>query len=170
MSQNFYRRQSPVRQRLATVFLLITGWVFLLNRVNAQTGYAACQPPGPGESLLLVVAKENQDRQQVRNILPPQVMAVTCQYLDDLVLRVDGFPSINAASNWAEYINSNLGLFAFVAVPQGNSAVPQLPTTTPRPQGYNPQPLDPGYAILVDYFNNPQLAAELQQVLMMILV
>lgn len=143
----------------------MTGCLSLSDRVNAQPGYPACQPPRPGESLLLVVTNTDETQQQVLGILPPQVTPSVCNYLDDIVLRVEGFPSISAASNWAEYIQGNLGLSAFVAVPQGESAVPQVAPTMVIPDPYNPQTLGQGYAVLVDYFNNPQVAAELQQIL-----
>jgi hypothetical protein len=168
MSRKLYRLRStniPNIKRLATVFFLMTGCLSVSDPVNAQPGYPACQPPGSGESLLLVVTNTDETQQQVLGILPPQVTPSVCNYLDDIVLRVEGFPSINAASNWAEYIQTNLGLSAFVAVPQGESAVPQAAPATVIPDPYNPQPLGQGYAILVDYFNNPQVAAELQQIL-----
>lgn len=168
MSHNIYRRRSTNLlniKRLATVFFLMTGWLSLSDPVNGQPGYPACQPPNPGESLLLVVTNTNETQQQVLGILPPQVTPSICNYLDDIVLRVEGFPSINAANNWAEYIQINLGLSAFVAVPQGESTAVQSAPATVIPEPYNPQPLGQGYAILVDYFNNPQVAAELQQIL-----
>lgn len=164
MGQNFYRRRSPYLPGLATVFLLITGWVSLTDLAISEPGVPPCQPPQPGESLLLVVTNTNENQQQVIGILPPQAIATACQYLDDVVLRVEGFPTVNAATNWAEYINSDLGLSAFVAVPEGQSAVPQAAATV-IPDPYNPQPLGQGYGILVDYFNNPQVATELQQLL-----
>ena len=138
--------------------------------MNAQPGFPPCEPPQPGESLLLVVTTTDENQQQVLDILPPQVTPTACQYLENIVLRVEGFPSINAAGNWAEYINRNFGLSAFVAVPPGESdesAVSQDSSTTAIAidEPYNPQPLGSGYAVLVDYFNNPQVAAELQQVL-----
>ncbi|NMG58304.1 hypothetical protein E1H12_07140 [Geitlerinema sp. P-1104] len=44
-------------------------------------------------------------------------------------------------------------------------AMPEVAITSPpgRNRGYNPQPLEAGYAILVDYFNQPQVARDLQQ-------
>ena len=44
-------------------------------------------------------------------------------------------------------------------------ALPEVAIASPpaRSRGYNPQPLEAGYAILVDYFNQPQVARELQQ-------
>jgi hypothetical protein len=167
MSQNFYRRRSLY---LLTIFfhgfgalvLSISGWFSISGKANAQPGFLPCQPPKSGESLLLIVTNSTENQQQIMGILPPQVVATACQYLDDVVLRVEGFPHINAASNWAEYITSNLGLPAFVAVPQGESTMPS-PGSTAVSQPYNPQPLGRGYAVLVDYFSNPQVAAELQQ-------
>lgn len=164
MSQNFYRRRSLYLQRLGVLVVLMTGWFSISDKANAQPGFLPCQPPKFGESLLLVVTNSSENQQQIMGILPPQVVATPCQYLNDVVLRVEGFPNISAASNWAQYINNNFGLSAFVAVPQGESTMSR-PGSTAVSQPYNPQPLGRGYAVLVDYFNNPQVAAELQQLL-----
>lgn len=177
MSQNFSPRFSPdlpkywqarqagqYLQKLGILVLSLAGWFSISDKANAQPGLLPCQPPKLGESLLLIVTNSNENQQQIMGILPPQVIATPCQYLDDVVLRVEGFPNISTASNWAQYINNNFKLSAFVAVPQGDSRMP-IPQSTPENQPYNPQPLGQGYAVLVDYFNNPQIAAELQQLL-----
>ncbi len=168
MSQNFYRRRSLYLQRLGVLVLLMAGWFSISGKVNANNtsgaGLLPCQPPKFGESLLLIVTNSKENQQQIMGILPPQVVATPCQYLDDVVLRVEGFPNISAASNWAQYINNNFELPAFVAVPQGESTMSR-PGSTAVSQPYNPQPLGRGYAVLVDYFSNPQVAAELQQLL-----
>jgi hypothetical protein len=166
MSQNFYRRRSPYLQRFGALVLSIAAWFTPIKAAANNTnraGLLPCQPPKFGESLLLIVTNSNETQQQVMGILPPQVIATACQYLDDVVLRVEGFPSINAASNWAQYIKTNFGLSAFVAVPQDESSMPPRISTVSEP--YNPQPLRQGYAVLVDYFNNLQVAVELQQLL-----
>ncbi|MCC5898396.1 MAG: hypothetical protein JJU32_10830 [Phormidium sp. BM_Day4_Bin.17] len=44
-------------------------------------------------------------------------------------------------------------------------AMPEVAVASPpgRNRGFNPQPLEAGYAILVDYFNQPDVARELQR-------
>ncbi|MEA5469512.1 hypothetical protein VB714_11580, partial [Spirulina sp. 06S082] len=39
---------------------------------------------------------------------------------------------------------------------------PTLPTLPTHTQ-YNPRPLEEGYAVIVDYFSNPEIAVQLQQ-------
>lgn len=66
----------------------------------------------------------------------------------------------------------------YVPAPGSNPSIPTVPTTplpgtvgaipgmptAPSPSlAYNPQPLAEGYAVLVDYFNQPQVAGQLQQ-------
>lgn len=58
-------------------------------------------------------------------------------------------------------------------VPPTNTITTPPPTTATKPvtnnsatvPEYNPQPLGSGYAVLVDYFNNPEVAVQLQEVL-----
>lgn len=55
------------------------------------------------------------------------------------------------------------------------TALPELPKPVyppavaaiqqPVPTSYNPQPLDEGYAVLVDYFNQPEVAVQLQELM-----
>jgi hypothetical protein len=60
-------------------------------------------------------------------------------------------------------VNEIVGFSAYVIRP--TSASPGLPPTPPEsnPPGYTPQSLGEGYAVLVDYFNQPDVAALVQQ-------
>lgn len=152
---------------------------------------SACQPPGSGEYLLLIVTRTPETQTQVQQLLPPNTSVSACNYLNDTVTRVGGFRTVERANAWARYITDTTGLAAFVARPAETPASPtptsgtqgQPSTTTPggtKPTapvktaanpstnpstGYNPKPLGPGYAVLVDYFNQPELATKVQQVL-----
>ncbi len=153
---------------------------------------SACQPPGPGEYLLLVITRTPDSRSQVQQLLPPNTSVATCNYLNDSVTRVGGFRTVERANAWARYITDTTGLAAYVARPTemppslnpGSGTPSQPPTTTSsggtKPtepvktatnsstnlsNGYTPKPLGPGYAVLVDYLNQPELATKVQQVL-----
>lgn len=143
---------------------------------------AACQPPQPAEFLLLVVTRTPDSQLQVNQLLPPNTSIGICQYLNDTVTRVGGFRTLDRANAWARYITETTGLAAFVARPAespGSSAAAQPPTSSPptatKPAGqtsvpatgagFNPKPLGPGYAVLVNYANQPETAAKVQQVL-----
>lgn len=149
---------------------------------------AACQSPGTGEYLLLVVTRTPDSQTQVRQLLPPNTSVATCSYQNDTVTRVGGFRTVERANAWARYITDTTGLAAYVArpaeIPAGPSPVSGTPSPSPTtppaagtkpPEpvktapnaatGYNPKPLGPGYAVLVDYLNQPELATKVQQVL-----
>jgi hypothetical protein len=148
----------------------------------------ACQPPGPSEYLLLVITRTPDSQTQVKQLLPPNTSVAICNYLNDTVTRVGGFRTVERASAWARYITDTTGLAAFVARPAETPVSPNPVSGTPgqastppssggtKPgepaqmaanssTGYNPKPLGPGYAVLVDYFNQPELATKVQQLL-----
>ncbi|MCY7324500.1 MAG: hypothetical protein LH660_22560 [Phormidesmis sp. CAN_BIN36] len=136
----------------------------------AQTS-SQCQPPNSGEYLLLVVSKTSDVQDKLRKVLPTTANTTVCRYLDDRVIRVSGFNTVEIASSWAQYLTETVGLQAFVARPAiGNT--PQTTIAAPPSVGastgalkYNPQPLGVGYAVLVSYFSKPELATQLQQAL-----
>ncbi|XHX80269.1 MAG: hypothetical protein RBJ76_10165 [Stenomitos frigidus ULC029] len=144
----------------------------------APAGYADCQPPSPGEYLLLVVSKTPDSQEQVRRTLPSSATVTVCNYLNDVVTRVGGFTTAEAADAWAKYVRESIGLSAFVARPSEVAAQPSpapvqtapAPTagiarsSSPQSVGtFNPQALGGGYAVLVDYFSRPELATQVQQ-------
>lgn len=141
-----------------------------------QASYANCQPPSPGEYLLLVVSKTVDSQEQVRRALSPSATVTVCNYLNDVVTRVGGFTTAESANAWAKYMKESIGLSAFVARPSEVATQPsptptQNPTATnaarsPLPQSlqtYNPQVLGAGYAVLVDYLSRPELATQVRQ-------
>ena len=139
---------------------------------------ALCQPPQPQEILLLVVTRTQETRTQVNQLLPPNTTIATCRYLNDTVTRVGGFRTIDRANAWARYITETTGLAAYVARPAEAppveaSATPSIaktePNTTTSPatkpataNAYQPKPLGAGYAVLVSYFDRPEVAASVQ--------
>lgn len=181
------------------------------NAPAAQTVYPVCQPPGPGEYLLLVVTKTPDEQERVRRTIPASAPSKVCNYLDDVVTRVGGFTTVDTANAWARYLTESSGLSAFVTRPtevstSGTVTVPPPPASTatatpsvssaaafpqptgiePQPQqqpqpttqpattaattptvttasGFSPKPLGAGYAVLVNYFNRPELAVQVQQ-------
>jgi len=188
MSSSFL--QYPARLSLA----LAIGFGLDQSIAFAQAS-PACQPPRSGEYLLMVMNPTADIQTQLRQVLPSSSTATVCSYLQDTVLRVDGFTNPEVANSWAQYVETK-GAEAFIArpaetspavatAPPENAAVPQSfpqPTVTETPApaaptsvaatpmaaatgAYNAQPLGTGYAVLVDYFNRPETATELQQLL-----
>jgi hypothetical protein len=134
---------------------------------------------------------ESQD--QVRRTLPTSARSNVCNYLDDVVTRVSGFTTVDTANAWARYLNESIGLSAFVARPSEGtldntmpiSAIPVQPAGTDQapsdlalsksptqsaaasqfPPSFTPRSLGAGYAVLVNYFNRPELALQVHQIL-----
>jgi len=147
--------------------------------------YATCQPPAPSEYLLLVVTRTPDSQTQVQQLLPPNTTVGACTYLEDTVTRVGGFRTVERANAWAKYVTETTGLAAFVArpaeTPQASPTAgtstpaaiskPQKPTASPstaakpNDSSYSPKPLGLGYAVLVDYQNQPEMAVKVRQIL-----
>ncbi|MBW4519564.1 MAG: hypothetical protein KME16_07670 [Scytolyngbya sp. HA4215-MV1] len=137
-----------------------------LAQVPAQS--TICQPPTPGEYLVLVVSQTSQTQAQVKQLLPTSINTTVCTYLNDVVTRASGFTNAETADSWAQYLTQMAGLAAFVVqspdTAQPAAPQPSTPTTSPA-LAYNPQPLGEGYAVLVNYLNQPDLATQVQQVI-----
>ena len=145
----------------------------------AQSSLADCQLPQPNEYILLVLTQTSETQQQVRNAFPETAQLNVCQYGENVVTRIGGFSKFEFANSWSQYIKDNLDLLTIVQPsnfaqnpPTGSAnAVVNSPPRTPvaqAPRGnpeYNLQALDRGYAVLVDYFSNPDLAYQLQNLL-----
>jgi hypothetical protein len=157
--------------RSLQVFFTIVGLAMTATSTMAQTSYPQCQPPKSDEYLLLVVSKTSETQAKVRSVLPHHVDATVCSYFEDVVTRVSGFSSAETANSWAQYLTQTVGLQAFVArsnqIPTASrpSEPAPLSSKTPDSSTYNPQPLGTGYAVLVSYFDRPELAGQVQQAL-----
>jgi hypothetical protein len=149
---------------LSSAFALAaTGLIGSMTSVTAQQNIPICQPPQAGEYLLLVMSPTLSSQQQLRRALPNEIPATTCQYLSDTVTRIGSFNSIEQANRWARYVNNIVGLSAIITTrPTTANVTP--PPRPPQTVSFNPQVLGDGYAVLVDYFNKPELANSLRQV------
>ncbi|HYW18049.1 MAG TPA: hypothetical protein VE956_01835 [Nodularia sp. (in: cyanobacteria)] len=164
MRPNFVQRFDTLSSVLA---LTAAGLIGSMTNVTAQQNVPVCQPPRPGEYVLLVVITTANSQKQLRSALPNEIQATTCQYLSDTVTRIGGFNKIDDANRWARYVNNIVGLSAIITTRPKAGNVTQVPTPPPnQPQriSFNPQVLGDGYAVLVDYFNKPELANSVQQV------
>jgi hypothetical protein len=139
------------------VVLAIAGLMGSISSVTAQQALPVCQPPSAGEYLLLIVSPTADNQKQLRNALPAEIKSTTCQYLTETVTRIGGFYKIDDANRWARYINNIVGLSGIITTRPADVPPPQTVT-------YNPQTLGTGYAVLVDYFNRPELVSNVQQV------
>lgn len=176
MNSNFLHRfvASP-----GALFLAIAPLVSLISTMTpvlAQTAIPSCQAPGAGEYVLLVVSPTAENQKQLRKALPSDIKTITCKYLQETVTRVGGFKKMDDANRWARYINNIVGLNAIITTRPASQAIAAQPATTqpvreqtPKPPTsrtitYNPKVLGEGYAVLVDYYNRPELALSVQKV------
>jgi len=132
------------------------------NQAIAQL--SDCSPPRPGEYLLFVLTETTEEQQFLRRTLPKNITLQVCRYLGDTVTRVGGFRRLEDADRWGQFTNEIVGLYAAIAQP-GTSGTSDRVTPPPTAPVYQPQALGTGYAVLVDYFNRPELAAQVQQAL-----
>ncbi len=145
---------------LPTALILSTaGLLCGINSVSAQATSATCKAPRTGEYLLLVVSPTKDNQTQLKRILPTKIKTNTCKYLNDTVTRIGGFKKIDDANRWARYIKDSAGLSAIITT---------KPTSTPTPTqatnvSYKPRRLGTGYAVLVDYYNRPQLVTDVRK-------
>ncbi|HEY9630200.1 MAG TPA: hypothetical protein V6C84_23140 [Coleofasciculaceae cyanobacterium] len=160
----------------------------------AAQALPTCQPPRADQFLLLVLDQRSDTQVQLQKLLPESAVLTACDYLSNSVVRVEGFSSAEIADAWAKYISDRIGLQAFVARSANSAIVttptlspaqnpPQSPTPSPAqpaspgnttpgstssssaaPATYNPQPLGAGYAVLVNYFNRPEVATDVRQI------
>ncbi|MBW4568968.1 MAG: hypothetical protein KME31_13380 [Tolypothrix carrinoi HA7290-LM1] len=138
-----------------------------ISSVTAQKNIPVCTAPTAGEYLLLVISPTQDNQTQLRRTLPTELKTTTCRYLNDTVTRIGGFNKIDDANRWARYVNSIVGLSAIITTrPTTTTTTTTTNVQQPRSQtaSYNPQSLGMGYAVLVDYFNRPELATQLQQI------
>jgi hypothetical protein len=167
--QRFKTLPSVLVLAMSTTSFAYAGLSGGTSSVFAQQAIPACQPPNAGEYLLLVVSPTADNQKQLRSALPPELKTITCKYLNETVTRIGGFNKIDDANRWARYVSSIVGLSAIITTrpttPDVQPAVQQPFVQSPQQTiSYSPQALGQGYAVLVDYFNRPELANNVQQV------
>ncbi|MEH2191497.1 MAG: hypothetical protein V7K98_02375 [Nostoc sp.] len=158
---------------ISTISFAYAGLIGGMSSVFAQQAIPLCQPPTSGEYLLLVVSPTADNQKQLRSALPPELKTITCKYLNETVTRIGGFKKIDDANRWARYVSNIVGLSAIITtrpttadVQPPQQALQQAQRLQQPPQqtvNYNPQALGEGYAVLVDYYNRPELVNNVQQ-------
>lgn len=171
-----------LRWVLAAGVALVSGM-----QLPAQAVFPPCPPPQVNEYLLLVRGDTEAERDRVQDLLPSNSTVMVCDYLSDTVVRAGGFTNLENANAWAQYMTEVEGLQAFVArpaaatpgasnppagtLPNNGASPPATGPVTPPANGtssqpqlaYAPQPLSTGYAVLVDYNYQPEMARTIQR-------
>lgn len=160
---------------------------------SAQSQLPACPPPANQEYLLLVRGKTEAERSEIASILPADNPVLVCQYRDETLVRASGFTSLETANAWATYLTTVEGFESFVSKPSGQEVAAQ-PSGPPNTQvgsqpssqasnqasnqtnssqtaasssgavAYQPSRLASGYAVLVNYGDQPEIAAAVGQI------
>jgi hypothetical protein len=148
------------------LFLAFAPLISNIHPVIAQQNFANCQQPNVGEYLLLVLSPTPENQKQLRAALPTEQKTIVCKDNNQIVTRVGGFTNIDDAKRLARYIQNIVGLSATITT-RATEPATQLPQTIPNIQTpkitYNPKILGEGYAILVDYFNRPEMVSSLRK-------
>lgn len=144
--------------RMSSGLLALVSLSGFSGLAQAQPSMPPCQPPQSNEYLLLVRTQTQQSQEQLQRTLPANAKFTVCRYLEDTVTRISGFKRVEDANDWARYVKEIVGLSAYVLRPSATTVSTNIPS-------YNPQPLGEGYAVLVDYFNQPEVAEKLKQLL-----
>lgn len=174
---------------LQSVFTGLTGVALALSGMPfAQAQLPNCQAPRSNEFLLLIVTRTPESQARVRSVVSRDADVTVCNYFGETVTRVGGYRDADTANSWANYLNDTVRLRAFVATPPGGGqvatrsdvppALPQIASqsvqlSAPRSQvesitassGFNPQRLGNGFAVIVNHYNRPEVASQVQQVL-----
>lgn len=148
--------------RVSSGLLALVSLSGFADLAQAQASMSPCQPPQSNEYLLLVRTPTQESQEQLQRTLPTNAKFTVCRYLEDTVTRISGFNRVEDANDWARYVKEIVGLSAYVLRPSATTASTNTSTNIPS---YNPQPLGEGYAVLVDYFNQPEVAGKLRQLL-----
>ena len=154
------------------------GKVSLLAPQAIAQARPACAPPESDEYLVLVNQQTPESLETLRNVLPNGSTTVICQYLDDVVIRVGGFATEDVASAWGQYLNQTLSVQTAIVRPatpfaetdEAETALPEpqpqaaTPVSAPEQSfpDYEPQLLEEGYAVLVDYADRSDIAIAVQ--------
>jgi len=192
MQLSRFTRSKITRFSAALGWVVLTTGLAVGSGLNqgaiAQT-QTACQSPRSNEYLLLVRNPKTNTQTQLQQLLPANALLTPCTYRNESVVRVEGFASADVANAWAKYLSDQAGLVAIVSSPSSTSvstapnpptnpgtgagsfprptttpATPATPTTSAATgTSYNPQLLGSGYAVLVSYFNRPEIAADVRK-------
>ncbi|MDJ1184000.1 hypothetical protein [Roseofilum casamattae] len=121
-----------------------------------------CSPPNSGEFTLMVQTPNLNSQQFLFRILPDNRTAQVCQYRGEIVTHIRNFRNRQTAQSWSQYILESTGLTAFIVNPPVSTSVVQVPTAPVRE---SKDSIGTGFAILVNYQNNPEIATRVQSLI-----
>lgn len=163
---------SPVVRRFLTQALPAFVGVVLATggTVPSSLAQSACRPPGPGEFLVLAVSPTQETQTRIRNLVSRDASVSVCNYFGQVVTRVGGYRDAETATSWANYLNDTVGIQASVVRPSAGQTAQTPPTQSTLPtrnttNSFKPKQLGEGFAVIVNYYNRPELATSVRQAL-----
>lgn len=157
------------KQWLSRLKTLIASTFLFLSFLTIENKYASaiedCQPPASNEYLLAILTETPANQDVLRRSLLPDIQINICRYIDQIISSIRGFDDKDVASDWARYIQDIVGLNAYVVKPIEETISLNQCLPVPPDIDFNLQPLGNGYAVLVDYNNQPEIALQLQKIL-----
>jgi hypothetical protein len=141
--------------------------------LRPPSAYTPCLAPAAGEYGLLILRWSLTDQERAQQVLPPTMRWQLCNYPSRqqnlLVMQVRDLSNLASAQALGQQVTDATGLPTVVTQPAAN-AVNSLGAIAPPPSpgspiAYSPQPLGPGYAVIIDFGDRPELAAQLQSLL-----
>lgn len=171
----------------ATVSSALLGAIAQTPPAAIAQSLSPCPEAEVGEYWLRVEATTPDERSRLNQVLPAGATINRCQYQGVAVIQVGSFTNEELARSWAEYLATIEGFETAIAQPtdtvspdserstqptqpDASLAVdsasqedsPRSSATSSDGQTYEPVVLERGYAVLVRYFNRPELAIQLQ--------
>ncbi|MBD2576806.1 hypothetical protein [Oscillatoria sp. FACHB-1406] len=143
-----------------TIFCLLSLGLTFGVQPPLKAQLTDCQGPATGEYLLFVQTPTPDSQLLARRILPSAATTTVCSYQGNTFARIGGFRSAQDADKWGRFVSALTELATAVVEPA--TATTAMPPSSPV-AAYNPQPLGAGYAVLVDYLDRPQIAAQVRQ-------
>ena len=141
----------------------LMGAVALFPQRALAQALPVCPPPAAQEYLLLVRGNNAAERNEIAATLPEESSVLVCQYLSEPVVRAGRFTSLESANAWSTYMTTVAGYESFVLRP-ANSAIAGNQPNQSNGTLYQPRRLAPGYAVLVEYGSDPNVAIAVGQV------
>ena len=176
----FYPGQSAGKMTSAASISAASIGLIVLSALPLQAQAPIdCPAPARGEYLLLAPTNSLESQALVRSKAPSDATIAVCRYFGETVTRIGGFSTESAASVWGQYLIRTTGVKVTIATPLAAPVTPATPPTiaqtpvtpvtptpaVPRstPSSYGPKILGTGYAVIVNYNNRPEAAAQLRQ-------
>lgn len=124
-----------------------------------------CAPPAVDTYNIFVATPTPAIQTSVANqatlALGDRAAVKVCLYQGQVMSQVGTFRTLEAASNWQTFLKNTTQLDGVIVQTQGEPEPTAAPEDTPIP--FTPKVLSPGFAVILDFRNDPQVARQIAQ-------